>query len=109
MTQRFDPDMLKKLRNNIPINRVIKDILKIPTKMSEGYFRFLCPICSEFTTATNPKTNLARCFQCQKNFNPIDMVMEAKHVDFRNAVDYLSTIQSRTLELIVRSTSQRFG
>jgi len=103
MTQRFDPDMLKKLRNNIPINRVIKDILNIPTKMSEGYFRFLCPSCSEFTTATNPKTNLARCFQCQKNFNPIDMVMDAKHVDFRNAVDYLSTIQSRNLETLIKS------
>ena len=103
MTQRFDPDMLKKLRNNIPINRVIKDILKLPTKMSEGYFRFLCPICSEFTTATNPKTNLARCFQCQKNFNPIDMVMDAKHVNFRNAVDYLLTIQSRTLDTLIKS------
>jgi DNA primase len=103
MPERFPPDMLKKLRNDIPINLVITNVLKLPTKMSEGYFRFLCPICSDFNTATNPKTNLARCFPCQKNFNPIDMVMDAKHVNFRNAVDYLLTIQSRTLDTLIKS------
>ncbi len=92
MPDRFPPDMLKKLRNDIPINLVITNVLKLPTKMSEGYFRFLCPICSDFNTATNPKINLARCFPCQKNFNPIDMVMTVKNVNFRNAVDYLTTI-----------------
>jgi DNA primase len=103
MPERFPPDMLKKLRNDIPINLVITNVLKLPTKMSEGYFRFLCPICSDFNTATNPKTNLARCFPCQKNFNPIDMVMTVKNVNFRNAVDYLSTIQSRTLDIFIKS------
>jgi hypothetical protein len=37
------------------------------------------------------------------NFNPIDMVMDAKHVNFRNAVDYLLTIQSRTLDTLIKS------
>jgi len=100
MSDRFPPEMLKRLRNNIPINLVIKDLLKIPVKFSEGYFRFLCPICSEFVTATNPKTNLARCFRCQKNFNPIDMVMTTKQITFRSAVDYLSDIKSiKSIEL----------
>ena len=100
MTDRFPPEMLKRLRNDIPINLVIKEFLKIPVKFSEGYFRFLCPICSEFVTATNPKTNLARCFRCQKNFNPIDMVMATKQITFRSAVDYLSDIKSiKSIEL----------
>lgn len=100
MTDRFPPEMLKRLRNDIPINLVIKEFLKIPVKFSEGYFRFLCPICSEFVTATNPKTNLARCFRCQKNFNPIDMVMVTKQINFRSAVDYLGDIKSiKSIEL----------
>ncbi len=100
MTERFPPEMLRKLRNEIPINLLINEFLKLPTKLSEGYFRFLCPICSEFVTATNPKTNLARCFRCEKNFNPIDMVMTAKQVNFRTAVDYLASIKSiKSIEL----------
>lgn len=84
--------MLRKLRNEIPITILISDILELPNKISEGYFRFLCPLCSEFETATNPKTNLARCFRCQQNFNPIDMVMIVKRVNFTEAVEYLNEI-----------------
>ena len=86
--------MLRRLRNEIPITLVIAEFLKLPTKVSEGYFRFLCPLCTEFITATNPKTNLARCFLCEKNFNPIDMVMVAKQVSFSKAVDYLKSIKA---------------
>jgi DNA primase len=86
--------MLRRLRNNIPITLVIEEFLKLPTKVSDGYFRFLCPLCTEFITATNPKTNLARCFLCKKNFNPIDMVMVAKQVSFSKAVDYLKSIKA---------------
>lgn len=86
--------MLRRLRNDIPINALIADLLDLPNKMSEGYFRFLCPVCREFLTATNPKTNLARCFRCDVNFNPIDMVMVVKQMNFREAVEYLSEIRS---------------
>ena len=86
--------MLRRLRNEIPITLVIAEFLKLPTKVSDGYFRFLCPLCTEFITATNPKTNLARCFLCKKNFNPIDMVMVAKQVSFIKAVDYLKSIKA---------------
>lgn len=92
MTQRYSKAMLRKLRNDIPIDRVIADILNQPNKVSEGYFRFMCPVCSEFTTAINPETNLARCFSCQKNFNPIDMVMAVKTYSFIQSVDYLMEI-----------------
>jgi len=94
MSNRLPPEMLRRLRNEIPITLVIAEFLKLPTKVSEGYFRFLCPLCSEFITATNPKTNLARCFLCEKNFNPIDMVMVVKQVSFSKAVDYLKSIKA---------------
>jgi DNA primase len=94
MSNRLPPEMLRRLRNEIPITLVIAEFLKLPTKVSEGHFRFLCPLCTEFITATNPKTNLARCFLCEKNFNPIDMVMIAKQVSFSKAVDYLKSIKA---------------
>ena len=94
MSNRLPPEMLRRLRNEIPIALVIAEFLKLPTKVSEGYLRFLCPLCTEFITATNPKTNLARCFLCEKNFNPIDMVMVVKQISFSKAVDYLKSIKA---------------
>ena len=99
MPKHYSKAFLTILRNEIPIAILISDLLELPHKVSEGYFRFLCPICSEFNTATNQKTNLARCFRCQKNFNPIDMVMEVKRVGFIDAVEYLREIVSRRSKL----------
>ena len=95
MSKRYSNEKLRMLRNQVPISRVISDFLGIPYKVSEGYFRFLCPLCSEFQTATNPKTNLARCFRCQKNFNPIDMVMAVRSCNFREAVELIEGLQNR--------------
>ena len=92
MAKRYSKEFLRMLRNEIPIAILICDLLKMPNKVSEGYFRFLCPICSGFNTATSEKTNLARCFRCEKNFNPIDMVMEVKRIGFVDAVEYLNEI-----------------
>lgn len=92
MNQRYSKILLRKLRNDIPVDLLIADILKQPNKISEGYFRFLCPVCGEFMTAVNPKTNLARCFSCKRNFNPIDMVMSVKTYSFIQAVDYLKIV-----------------
>ncbi|MDZ7762100.1 MAG: CHC2 zinc finger domain-containing protein [Desulfovermiculus sp.] len=86
---------LYQLRNEIPITVVIADVLDIPSKMIDGYFRFLCPLCSEFMTATNSKTNLARCFRCQKNFNPIDITMIVNKYTFKEAVGYLQDIREK--------------
>ncbi|MCK5232193.1 MAG: hypothetical protein KAR13_18115 [Desulfobulbaceae bacterium] len=91
MNRRFTGDELFELRNLIPINWLIKEHLNIPSKDSEGFFRFLCPLCNEFQTATNPKTNLARCFRCETNFNPIDLVMTVKGIGFVESVKYLKT------------------
>ncbi len=95
MVQRFSKDELFRLRNHIPINDVIVHILDLPSKVRDGYLRFLCPRCSEFMTACNPKTNLARCFRCERNFNPIDMVMVVKACNFKDAVEFLQGFEQR--------------
>ena len=94
MKKEYSKTILRRLRNEISISILIADVLDVPSKISEGYFRFLCPKCSEFRTATNSKTNLARCFRCETNFNPIDMVMIVKHLNFKEAVEYLLGIQT---------------
>lgn len=93
MENRFSKELLRQLRNDIPVNILIAELLDIPTKISEGYVRFLCPICREFNTAINPKTNLGKCFYCNKNFNPIDLVMTVKHLNFKEAVQFLMDIK----------------
>ncbi len=92
MPDLFPPLLLRKLRNNIPIDLLITRFLKIPSKVSEGYLRFLCPKCLQFNTATYKKKNLARCFRCNENFNPIDMVMAQKHFSFKRAANSLIPI-----------------
>ena len=92
MTTRLSPAFLYRLRNHIPIAELIVRGLRLPCKRSEGFLRFLCPICQEFRTACNPQTNLARCFLCEKNFNPIDLVMLVRQCTFRQAIDYLTPI-----------------
>jgi len=93
MPKRYTKQTLRKLRNDIPIAILIASILEIPHKTAEGYFRFLCPLCGGFDTATNPKTNLARCFTCNRNFNTIDLTMIDKHQNFREAVEFLQGIR----------------
>lgn len=94
MNRRLTGDELFKLRNFIPIDRLIEDNLNIPSKQSEGFLRFLCPLCNEFQTATNPATNLARCFLCERNFNPIDLVMIVRGMGFIESVNYLKPFLS---------------
>jgi DNA primase len=91
----YSKDELHTLRNDIPINVLIREVLDLPSKESEGYLRFLCPLCREFNTATNPQTNLARCFRCHENFNPIDLVMVVEGYSFKQAVEYLLRLDRR--------------
>lgn len=96
MKKRFSSDELYALRNFIPIDMLIKEILKLPCKSADGYFRFLCPICNEFQTATNQSTNLARCFYCERNFNTIDLVMIINNSAFVESVRFLENILVRS-------------
>lgn len=84
----FTDDFLRKLRNEIKIDEIIK-LLMIETKHGGDIERFCCPCCQRFHTATNPKTNLGRCFDCKRNFNPIDLVMVATRRNFVETVEFL--------------------
>ena len=86
---RFTNHQLYTLRNDIAIDGLIEKALSIPSRIAEGYFRFLCPLCKQFNTAVNPETNLARCFRCEKNFNTIDLVMIIRKLDFVESVRFL--------------------
>jgi len=84
----YTDDFLRMLRNHVKIDRVI-DLLMLDTRQGKDLRRFRCPLCDRFHTATNPKTNLGRCFECQKNFNPIDLVMAVTAYSFVETVEFL--------------------
>ena len=88
MTKFFTRQQLYMLRNNIPLADVLS-ILGWPHKTRDGRVCFVCPHCSESLTAINQRTNLGRCFRCETNFNPIDLVMLIKEYDFVAAVQFL--------------------
>jgi hypothetical protein len=85
----FTSHELHILRNDIPIDALIEKALCIPSRIADGNFRFLCPLCKEPNTAVNPETNLARCFRCKENFNTIDLVMTIRKLDFVQSVRFL--------------------
>jgi peptide subunit release factor 1 (eRF1) len=89
MSQYYPADFLRMLRNDIPIDEVIVDLLNLEVQKDRKTIRFRCPLCYNFHTATNHETNLARCFDCQKNFNPIDMVITVGNCGFVDAVKFL--------------------
>ena len=80
------------MRNEIDVRMLIEKTLCIPCRVTQGCFRFMCPLCQGFNTAVNPKTNLARCFACEKNFNTIDLVMLIRQTDFVHSAKFLQSI-----------------
>jgi hypothetical protein len=86
----IDPDLLRRLRNDLPMPAAIAALGREgpPAKMSEGYFRFLCPHCGEMRATLNPRNNLAHCFYCSKNINNIDLLIQLDYT-FRDAVALL--------------------
>ncbi len=88
MTKFFTRQLLYEMRNNIPLTRVLA-LLQWPHKTRDGRVCFVCPLCGESLTAINPRTNLGRCFRCETNFNPIDLVMLINGDDFVAAVHFL--------------------
>lgn len=81
---------LRRLRNEIDIDQVI-NTLALETRSGTKYLRFRCPACHGFHTAINAKTNLARCFECKINYNPIDLVMAVTAQSFVETVEFLKT------------------
>ncbi|MFO7906556.1 MAG: CHC2 zinc finger domain-containing protein [Planctomycetota bacterium] len=88
MAKFFTRHQLYKMRNNIPLADVLR-LLQWLHKTREGRVCFVCPHCSESLTAINQRTNLARCFRGEINFNPIDLVMLINDYDFVAAVHFL--------------------
>ena len=85
----FSDKLLRQLRNDIQIHHLMQVYLKIPLSFRDGFYRFRCPNCLEMNTGINPQTNLARCFLCMQNLNPIDIVMVQRKRSFREAVGFL--------------------
>jgi DNA primase len=84
------PDLLRRLRNDLPMSVTIAALGREgpPSKIIEGYFRFLCPRCGEMRATVNPRNNLAHCFCCKQNLNNIDLLITLGY-DFRAAVTLL--------------------
>jgi DNA primase len=89
MTRRFSAQQLSYLRNQIPIERVIKIFLSLHTDSRSGKLSFACPVCHGSNTSINAKHNLARCFDCRQNFNPIEIVMHHLQISFVDSVKWL--------------------
>jgi hypothetical protein len=83
-------DLLRRLRNDLPMPVTIAALGREgpPSKISEGYFRFVCPHCGEMRATVNPRNNLAHCFTCEKNLNNIDLLLTLDY-DFPSAVTLL--------------------
>ena len=89
MARYFSKELLRRLRNQIDMERLFHE-LQWPHKRRDGQLAFLCPHCQEYRSAVNPRTNLGRCFHCQRNFNPIDFTIAIRDCDFVEAVHYLT-------------------
>ena len=83
-------ELLRRIRNDLPMPVAIAALGREgpPSKMSEGYFRIICPRCGEMRATVNPRNNLAHCFSCQKNTNNIHLLLELDF-NFRAAVTIL--------------------
>jgi hypothetical protein len=85
---------LYRLRNEVPFAGLFRK-LDWPHKRVGAQLRFVCPVCSEHQTSVNPTTNLARCFRCQLNWNPIDFTKTVTNCEFLQAVAQLDDLLPR--------------
>ena len=90
----FTKAQLFQVRNEIDIDWLISDKLNLERQFN-GLWRFRCPLCQDFNTATQKTTNLTRCFSCQKNFNTIDLVIYCKKINFTPSVNFLLSLLNK--------------
>jgi hypothetical protein len=84
----FSKPLLYQLRNEVDIHWLITEKLQLQRRFNK-IWRFQCPLCGQFNTATQMKNNLARCFDCSNNFNTIDLVIYSKKLNFAPSVQFL--------------------
>ena len=94
----IDADLLRRIRNDLPMAVTIAALGREgpPSKMSAGYFRFLCPQCGQMRATVNPRNNLAHCFDCKKNLNNIDLLISLDYT-FLDAVALLERMLNEHL------------
>lgn len=95
----YSDEYLRMIRNKIKIDQLIC-VLRLETRSSNKLVRFRCPLCQGFHTATKAKTNLARCFDCKRNFNPIDLVMAVSRYGFVDTVEFLKQLIDSSCEVL---------
>ncbi len=91
-SKRLSRQLLHDLGNRVSVREVIEKGLGIRHHIDSGIFRFECPFCASFHTSVKKTTNLARCFDCKINLNPIDMVMAVRKTDFLQSAGYLTPL-----------------
>lgn len=102
----FTKQQLYQVRNEIDIDWLINEKLNLERQFKR-IWRFQCPICQQFNTATQKKTNLARCFSCQQNFNTIDLVIYTRKVNFVPSVQFLLSLLEK--KEIINGTANIFS
>ena len=55
MSKHYSANLLRMLRNQIPIDEVITDLLNLKVRNVNATLRFRCPLCHNFHTATKSK------------------------------------------------------
>lgn len=90
--KKFPDTLLFQIRNNIKVQDVLKYLLKQKMLAQNSTTKFQCPHCKQWNTGINNKVNLARCFECQRNFNNIDLVMIFHQCSFVQAVTFLQDV-----------------
>ena len=70
MPKYFPRQLLFRLRNEIPLERVIAEHLNWPSKRREGRFSFVCPRCGESLPPSIPKPTWAAASAVRKTSTP---------------------------------------
>jgi hypothetical protein len=107
MTRRFSPEELFYLRNRVPVTHVLKTLLKAPLENRGKRACFICPLCRGFNTSINSPHNLLRCFDCRRNLNPIELVMQFRAMDFVAGVKWLKENDGTVKPWKSRTTSSQ--
>ena len=102
MGREFSKEFLFQVRNGIAVTELIKE-LKIPHHKEGANLIFNCPVCGQANTGVLVRKNLCRCFNCQRNFNTIDLVLLLTERGFKESVQYLIDYK-RKLQSLKRST-----
>lgn len=89
MSNRLSKEHLQKLRKDIPVLRVVRELLGVPSAVVENTLRFECPLCRQLHIVIQQESNVAHCLSCERTFNTIDIVILSKKVDFLKGISLL--------------------